>query len=46
MYLFNEKKKINEGEKGKNEQTHTIYNRELKKKNNCHFKCSASSVNN
>lgn len=39
------KKKNNEGEKGKNEQTHTIYNRELKKKN-CHFKCSASSVNN
>lgn len=26
------KKKNNEGEKGKNEQTHTKYNRELKKK--------------
>lgn len=43
MYLFDGKNI--QGEKGKNGHTHSIYNRELKK-NNCHFKCSASSVNN
>lgn len=38
MYLFNEKKN-NEGEKGKYEQTHTIYNRELKKKLSFQMQC-------